>query len=110
MIKYIAYASFCIIWFFGVYKWIRHIDMKNRKFVKEWEKEYIEAYKDLWKEQYFLKLAEEKKIKEVEKRIALEKKEQKDRLKEVHADDEDEKEYLDALDEAIKKLEEEEIQ
>ena len=87
MMKYLMYLGFCIVTFFCNYKWITHIEKKERKFLKKWEKEYIEAYKDIWKKQYFLRLAEEKKLKEYEKTKKKESQEQREALKEVQIDD-----------------------
>lgn len=83
MMSYITYLAYCLISFFCVYKYIRHIDKKERKYLKQWEKEYIESYAEIWKEQYFLRLAEEKNLKEIAKKMEEEKAEQKERLKNV---------------------------
>lgn len=90
MMSHITYLSYCLISFFCVYKWIRHIDKKERKYLKQWEKEYVEAYAEIWKEQYFLRLAEEKKLKEIAKKREDEKAEQRERLKNVKIEDEEE--------------------
>lgn len=86
MMKFVMYIAYCLISFFCVYKWIRHIDKKERKYLKQWEKEYVNAYAEIWKEQYFLRLAEEKKLNEFKKIKENENKQQKIRLKEVHID------------------------
>lgn len=108
MLKFIIYFLFSFISFYISYKFVWHVNMKNRKFVKQWEKEYISAYAEEWKKQYFKKLAEEKKIKECEKKIKLEKEETKEQLKQIHADDEFLKEFYNELDQAEKELEESE--
>ena len=90
MMSYVTYLAYCLISFFCVYKWIRHIDKKERKYLKQWEKEYVEAYAEIWKEQYFLRLAEEKKLKEIAKKMEEEKAEQKERLKNVKIENEEE--------------------
>lgn len=87
MLKWLIYPCYCLICFFCVYKWIRHIDKKERKFLRQWEREYIESYKELWKEQYFLKLAEEKKIKEYQDYLKKEKQKMRAKLKLVKIED-----------------------
>lgn len=109
MLKWLAYPCYCLICFFCVYKYIRHIDKKERKKLKQWENEYINAYKDIWKEQYFLKLAEEKQIKQYE---AIQKKnneESKEKLKQVKISDLDsfEHDFVQNLNAANEKIEKE---
>lgn len=101
----IFYILFAFITQKLTYKYIKRIDLKERKFLKKWESEYINAYKETWKKAYFDKLAEEKKIHEYEEEIKKEKKEQKEALKEVTIDDEFRQEYDNNLKEAIERLE-----
>ncbi len=112
MMKFIMYIAYCFISFFCVYKWIRHIDKKERKYLKAWEKEYVSAYAEIWKEQYFLRLAEEKKLNEVKKLKEKEVKEQKEKLKEIHIENIEEftLEYNENIEKATEKLEIEEEQ
>ena len=101
----IFYLFFAIISQLITYKIVRRIDLKERKFLRKWELEYIKAYKDIWKKAYFEKLAEEKKIKEYEKEKSREKKERSEALKEVTIDDEFRQEYDQNLENAVKELE-----
>lgn len=104
MFYIIFYILFAFVTQILTYKYVKRMDMKERKFLKKWELEYINAYKETWKKAYFDKLAEEKKIHDYEKEIEREKKEQKEALKEVTIDEEFKLEYDNNLNEAIERL------
>lgn len=106
MFYFIFYALWVFVTATLTYKWIRHLDKKERKFLKNWEKEYISAYKDIWEEQYYLKLAEEKKIKEYEEIKKKKSEETKEKLKTVHIEDFDsfEQKYVQKLKKAKETL------
>lgn len=101
----IFYILFAFITQILTYKYVKRIDMKERKFLKKWELEYISAYKEIWKRTYFDKLAEEKKIHDYEEELKKEKQEQKEALKKVTINDEFKQEYNNNLAEAIERLE-----
>lgn len=105
MFYIIFYIIFAVLTQIITYRIVKRIDLKERKFLKKWELEYINAYKDIWKQAYFDKLAEEKKIKEYEAELKREKQEQKEALKEITIDDEFKEEYEKNLAEAIERLE-----
>lgn len=103
----IFYIIFAFITQVLTYKYVRHIDKKERKFLKEWEKEYISAYAEQWKKAYFDKLVEERKIKEYEEKLKKEKEARTKALKEVHINDFEryEIEYKNNLQDAVDRLE-----
>lgn len=108
MFYVLFYLIFAVLTQFITYKWIKRIDMKERKFLKKWEKEYIEAYKDIWKKSYFEKLAEERKMEIYEKEKKKEKEDLKQYLKEVTIDEQFRQEYEENLNQAIEDLEKQE--
>lgn len=108
MLYVLFYLIFAVLTQFITYKWIKRIDMKERKFLKKWEKEYIEAYKDIWKKSYFEKLAEEKKVALYEAEMKKEKEELKQMLKDVTIDEKFRQEYEENLNIAIEELEKQE--
>lgn len=105
MFYIIFYILFAFITQILTYKYVKRMDMKERKFLKKWELEYINAYKDIWKKAYFEKLAEEKKIHDYEEQLKKENKEQKEALKEVMINEEFIQEYNNNLAAAIERLE-----
>lgn len=111
MFYIIIYIIFAILSQIITYKIVRNIDKKERKFLKQWEKDYIEAYKDLWQKAYFDKLAEEKKIKAYEKEAEKNKQDLKDKLNNVSVNniyEEYHTIYEDKLNQAIARLKESE--
>ena len=105
MKQIIIYIFFAFLSQFFVYKWIKKIDMKERKKLKTWEKSYIDEFAPLWKNAHFDQLAIEKKIKEYESLKKKEKQEIKDKLKDVNIDDQFHEIYENDLNNAIEKLE-----
>lgn len=108
MFYVLFYLIFAVLTQFITYKWIKRIDMKERKFLKKWEKEYVEAYKEIWKKSYFEKLAEEKKVALYEAEKKKEKEELKQMLKDVTIDEKFRREYEENLNIAIEELEKQE--
>lgn len=106
----IFYLIFAVLTQLITYKLLRRIDKKERKFLKEWELEYINSYKDLWRESYFKKLAEEKKMQQVEALKKKENAELKEKLKGVGINDEFLEEYENDLQQAMDKLESEQTE
>lgn len=110
MFQIIFYLVFALLSQMITYKILRKVDKKERQFLKDWELEYINAYKDLWRESYFQKLAEQKRMELVEKQKKQENEEQKEKLKNVVIDKQFIEQYDNDLQLAIDKLEESEKQ
>lgn len=110
IIQIIFYLVFAVLTQIVTYHLLRRIDKKERQFLKDWELEYINAYKDQWRETYFQKLAEEKRMKLVEEQKKKENAALKEKLKQVGITEEFVQQYDDDLQQAIDKLEEEEKQ
>ncbi len=108
MIQIIFYLVFAVLTQIVTYHLLRRIDKRERQLLKNWELEYINTYKDLWRESYFQKLAEEKRMELVEKQKKQENAELKQKLKQVGIDEGFVEQYDNDLQQAIEKLEEQE--
>lgn len=105
MIKFLILGLYIFIVKYFSYKFIEKIDKKNRKKVASWEKEYLENFDKIYEEQYFKRLAFEKKAKEYEEIMQMKKEDRNRRLKEVGIDKRFIGEYMIQLNEAIDELE-----
>lgn len=105
MLQIVFYLIFAVVSQVITYKIVRGIDKRERRFLKKWELEYINAYKEEWKKSYFEKLAEEEKFKQIEEEKKKEQSEIKAKLKQVKVTEEDRAEYERCFDEAVKEVE-----
>lgn len=110
MLKFVYFAIFDLVSMYLVYRFINYIDKKNRKIARRIEKEYIEAYAEIWEKQYFERLAKEKRLEEYNKKEKAKNQQQKEDLKNIHVDDMEKfkKYYEDNMTIAEAKLKEEE--
>lgn len=106
MLKLIILGLYIFIVYYLCYRYINHIDNKNRKKVKEWEEKYVKEYDKIYEEQYFKRLAFEKKAKEYEEIMQMKKEDRNKRLKEVGIDKKFVGEYMISLNKALEELEE----
>ena len=109
IMKIIIYIIFAIITQYFTYKWIRHVDVKERKKLKKWELNYISEYAELWKDAHFDQLAIEKIIKEYELKKKKEKAKIKEELKNIQPADNFDEVYNNELEQAQERVSQEDV-
>lgn len=107
IIKIIIYIIFAVVTQKMTYKYIKRIDKKERKKLKNWEQHYIGEYTIMWKNEHFKQLVMNKKLKDYETSKKEENKIISDKLNQVKIEDDFEKSYNLEVDNATKKLDEE---